>query len=51
VRKDMSFIEPQRKFIETDVMPLRATLVGITANPRTKPSEFSILPHIPYNFI
>jgi hypothetical protein len=51
VRKDMSFIEPQRRFDETDVRPLRATLVGITANPKTKPSGSKILPHILYKFI
>ena len=46
----MSFIEPHKKFIETDVRPLRTILVGITANPRTKPSDFTTLPHIPYKF-
>jgi hypothetical protein len=47
----MSFIEPQRKFIEIDVSPFKATLVGITANPKIKPTEPAILPHIPYKFI
>lgn len=28
VRKDISFIDPQRKFIDTDVKPLRPTLFG-----------------------
>ena len=51
VRKDMSFIELQIKFIDTDVIPLRATLVGITANPKTNPSESTILPKIPNLFI
>jgi hypothetical protein len=47
----MSFIEPQRKFIETDVKPLRTTFVGMTAKPKTKASEFMILPQIPYKLI
>lgn len=51
VRKDISFIEPQRKFIEIDVKPFRAILVGITANPKTKPSGSKILPHISYRLI
>ena len=51
VRNDMSFIEPQRKFIEIDVSPFRATLAGITAKPKTNPSEPTILPHIPYKLI
>jgi hypothetical protein len=44
----MSFIEPHRKFIDTDVRPLRATLAGMTANPRTKAIASTTLPQIPY---
>jgi hypothetical protein len=51
VRKVISFIEPQRKFIETEVRPLRAIFVGITAKPNTNAREFITLPHIPYKFI
>jgi hypothetical protein len=58
VRKDISFIDPQRKFIETDLIknyysnksymsPLSATLVGITAKPNTKPSISNAFPHTP----
>ncbi len=47
VRNDMSFMEPQRKFIETEVRPLRAMLVGITAKPRVNASKSMIFPHTP----
>jgi hypothetical protein len=49
VRKDMSFIDPQRKFIETEVKPLRAKLVGMTAKPRVNERVSKILPQIPAN--
>ncbi len=51
MRKVISFIEPQRKFIETEVRPLRAIFVGMTAKPSTNPRVLIILPHIPYKFI
>ncbi len=59
VKKDMSFIDPHRKFIEIElfncnnkidlsyVRPLRARLAGITANPSMNPRASLILPHIP----
>ena len=51
VRKDISFMEPQRKFIEIDLRPLRATFVGITAKPNTKPSLSNTFPQTPLRLI
>jgi hypothetical protein len=50
VRKDISFMEPQRKFIDIDVRPFNATFAGITAKPRANASFSSTLIHIPFKF-
>jgi hypothetical protein len=47
VRKDISFIEPQRKFIDTEVSALRPTLFGNIAIE----IESVILESLAHNFI
>ena len=51
VRKDISFMEPQRKFIEIDVRPFNAIFAGITANPSTNGSFSNVLPHFSFNVV
>jgi hypothetical protein len=51
VRKDMSFMEPQRKFIEVEVMNFKYKFAGITAKPSTKLSLSNALPQIPLKLI
>jgi hypothetical protein len=51
VRKDISFIEPHRKFIDIDVRPFNATFAGITAKPRTKASFSNAIVHISFKFV
>lgn len=43
-------MEPQRKFIETDVKPFITTFVGIKAKPRNNPRLSKTLVHLPLNY-